>query len=825
MQAVQSLTADDVQRLVDDHPLSVETWPLWRDFYIRLFFIDAGEPEEFYDRLNEFHSEASQAEKPSEWESDAIVWVIRTNERRRRAVETNNMASAMEAAEKALSLGDPEGISSMNLAIMIIQQAALMQRPHRTSVEFGLMLADAENHLASVSQKSPQAKLTAWYGLIACLRGDRAKGISLLEKAADERPSNEWIAIQYIQFALPNLPDNVSKSQLTQKFIQRHPQSSDIYGLHAVALHLDGSFAAAAETLHQARSLGDAVNKRFPPEMLREIERDADLEPDAAEGLKAFRQERFDLATLKLREAWNKSHDNPSIAKGLMFSQLKTITSPPKKSHAKEMIKEFAEISAQFPNDGELQVGYGVALAYASDFAAAQRAFDRGQALGADLESMVGQKGLRDIARLRDEQAERQAVDDAMNYAVIGSLGFAGVLLVWIGVMFVAGMLLAVSIPRTPSSSQVSKLELSRREIWLERFYLVALSLSLLLFYISVPFVAAGILVVTLCLVGLLLVLRVLHYGLLYRGCWPVWHMLRLVFLGSSSDLLGIEVNSEQHPKLFEELQSVADRIETPVINRVFLVPGAQVAVRQEGAGPFGLLGRRNRVLQLGVSILPWLTMSEFRSILAHEYAHFSHRDPFFGRFIFQVNASLFNSLSVMQAAAGSLNYVNPFYGLYWLYLRAYNLLSAGYSRSREFLADRRALSAYGRQPFVSGLTKIYQEGELFDAFAVNNIQQLLAANSEFVNVFDSYRDYRELPEAAEIRSNLLEHARQRKSNWFDSHPTYLERLTAAECFPISEEYADPSSALELLSSSREVEESLTRILTDRLHHQMETGG
>uniref|UniRef100_UPI0037C73143 M48 family metalloprotease n=1 Tax=Schlesneria sphaerica TaxID=3373610 RepID=UPI0037C73143 len=535
------------------------------------------------------------------------------------------------------------------------------------------------------------------------------------------------------------------------------------------------------------------------------------------EAVQAFLNKDYELATIKFRQAWSKDPDNLEIAQGLMYSQLRSIRPRPSESTSKPLVAEFATILKRFPDDPDLNVGYGMALAYAGDPVGAQQAFHRAKTFGADLERAVGRSQLDRISRLAKEKQEQQAVDENFRLGTILGAVLLGGLVLWIVVMFGTGWLLAISIPRTPETADAFATLRSSRETWIERFYLFMLSVSLIIFYLSVPFVIAGIIAVSLLLFAILLMLRVLHIGVLYRGCWAVWHMIRLVFFGSGGERDGIEITAEQQPKLFGELHSVARQLDTEVVDRVYLVPGPQVSVSQNGAGPFGLFGRRDRVLHLGISVLPWLTVNEFRSILAHEYAHFSHRDTFYARFIFQVTASLANSLAVMQAAAGILNYINPFYGLYWLYLRGYALLSSGYSRSREFLADRRAVVAYGRQPFVAGLTKIYQESPLFELFAVRKTQQLLSRDNAFLNVFDSYRDYRSQPGAVELRSKLLDEERHRKPSWFDSHPTYEERLAAVASFPLAQDPAHSVSALDLIHNFKELEESLTRMLTDHI--------
>ena len=354
--------------------------------------------------------------------------------------------------------------------------------------------------------------------------------------------------------------------------------------------------------------------------------------------------------------------------------------------------------------------------------------------------------------------------------------------------------------------------------MWLERFYLAILTLGLMVFYASVPIVALGLLAVTLALFGMLLMVRILHFGVLHRGLWAFGNVLRCALIGPERRVLGVEATSEGHPQLFETLRSVAERLQTRPVDTVYLTPSSNISVHQEGSGPFGLLGNRRRVLEIGISTLPLLTRDEFNSILAHEYGHFSHKDPFYSRFIFQVSASLATSLAVMKAAGGFLNYFNPFYWFWWLYLRAYTLLSTGFSRSREFLADRRAVSAYGKEAFVSGLTKVVADGELFEMIVYANVRQLLGRGQAFTNAFDAFRRAREDSEMVSSRERLLEHRRQTQPKWFDTHPTYSERIAAVAGFPDAAPPGESGPAIELLGEHEALEAKLTELLTGYLY-------
>ncbi len=40
-------TVEDVRELMEKQPLTAETWPTWRDYYVRLYYAyDVGEPKE-----------------------------------------------------------------------------------------------------------------------------------------------------------------------------------------------------------------------------------------------------------------------------------------------------------------------------------------------------------------------------------------------------------------------------------------------------------------------------------------------------------------------------------------------------------------------------------------------------------------------------------------------------------------------------------------------------------------------------------------------------------------------------------------------------------
>jgi Zn-dependent protease with chaperone function len=357
----------------------------------------------------------------------------------------------------------------------------------------------------------------------------------------------------------------------------------------------------------------------------------------------------------------------------------------------------------------------------------------------------------------------------------------------------------------------------SANEPWLARLYGVSLVFGLVLFYLALPFVAAGLLMGTLGLVWLIfqagripvkLVVIILAVGL-----GMVWAVLKSMFARMGSGSFGTAKTGEECPRLFDVLREVARRVDTTPVDEVYIAPGTQIGVHQEGRGPWGMFGTKRRVLTLGLASLRSLTVPELKSILAHEYAHFSHQDTFYSRFIHRVDLSIHTALSGMGAAGGKLNYVNPFFWFLVLYYRAYSLLSAGFSRSREYLADRMACSLYGSNVFTSSLTKVCTEGTLFDSTVYTAIGGMLNEGQAFKNMYEAFAEYRQGDASSKDREKIRHDLESEQSSFFASHPSHRERLAAAERFPPGHE-TDSTPAIQLFENPAALEEELTEFLT-----------
>src|SRR5262249_43058154 len=122
-------------------PLSRETWPIWRDAYIRTYFDDTEDVERerrFYDQVRGFitaSTAGSDGSLPKELANDPIAWIAlssaylhRNDDAGPRFATEHELSAAEDAGRKAVALGDPQGIASYNLAAVLIYRGLVRDR-------------------------------------------------------------------------------------------------------------------------------------------------------------------------------------------------------------------------------------------------------------------------------------------------------------------------------------------------------------------------------------------------------------------------------------------------------------------------------------------------------------------------------------------------------------------------------------------------------------------------------------------------------------------------------------------------------------------------
>jgi Zn-dependent protease with chaperone function len=236
----------------------------------------------------------------------------------------------------------------------------------------------------------------------------------------------------------------------------------------------------------------------------------------------------------------------------------------------------------------------------------------------------------------------------------------------------------------------------------------------------------------------------------------------------------GYYLQREEAPKLFEMIDTLRLRLNTPQIDAIVLDSEFNASVAQISA--YGMFGKKRNVLVLGIPLLTALSQQQFTAVLAHELAHTSNSDTALGARIYRLRMSwgrLLHSLEENEQF-GTFIFKKFFQ---WFYPR-FDAYTFAMARQEEYEADRSAAAVTSPQAMGGALAVtsvaapyFYRDfySELFEECAkTNSVPQ---PYSNFAQKFQSLSD----KEASHYFSEQLEE----ESYMTDTHPCLRDRLSA----------------------------------------------
>jgi Zn-dependent protease with chaperone function len=397
----------------------------------------------------------------------------------------------------------------------------------------------------------------------------------------------------------------------------------------------------------------------------------------------------------------------------------------------------------------------------------------------------------------------------ARNVGAIWALAFAA--------LFGAGALLSrltlsgASRPVVSAESPASPAD--RR---LRRAYAIVLWLSCALYYVSLPLVLVAVVAA-----GAGVVFAFLAIGhipvklvLIVVICVAVtaWAMLKSLLVRTASEDPGQRVELEAHPRFSAVLREVAERVGTRPVDTVFLTPGTDLAVFERGGLSQQLRGTAERCLVLGAGVLPGMSTSSFKAILAHEYGHLSNRDTAGGGFALAVRRSLM-SMALGLVQGGAAAWYNPAWLFFQGFFRVFLRISQGASRLQEILADRWSAATYGPAAFEAGLRHVIARSVRFDAHVNATLSEVLEGPRRLRNLY-AYRPAKPLDESS-IEAEV-EKAINAEPSPYDSHPSPRDRFELVRRMPAVEGEDDASDAFTLFDDPENIEVRMTALVRER---------
>lgn len=320
-------------------------------------------------------------------------------------------------------------------------------------------------------------------------------------------------------------------------------------------------------------------------------------------------------------------------------------------------------------------------------------------------------------------------------------------------------------------------------------FYLLALAISLGLLYIPYAEMTYAhrlhIKLAIVCVVGALAIL---------------WSVLPRF---DKFEAPGPQLTRDQHPRLFEEIESVAQSVKQEMPAEVYLVPDVNAWVSQRG-GVMGFGSRR--VMGLGLPLLRMLSRSQFRAVLAHEFGHYYGGDTKLGPWVYKTRSAIGRTLSSLAGDDGEGSLLQlPFLWYGKMFLR----ITHAVSRRQEFVADELAARAIGSRPLIEGLRTVHGVAPAFEAYWVNEFTPVLQSGfrAPLVEGFENFMRAERVTEAVE--KQLDEELQTGKADPYDTHPPLKERIAAVADIPAGEVGTDDPPAISLLESVPSLEQQL----------------
>jgi heat shock protein HtpX len=257
----------------------------------------------------------------------------------------------------------------------------------------------------------------------------------------------------------------------------------------------------------------------------------------------------------------------------------------------------------------------------------------------------------------------------------------------------------------------------------------------------------------------------------------------------------GPELLPHEHPRLFRELEGIAQAVNQKMPSEVYLVPGVNAWVSTRG----GILGiGSRRVMGLGLPLLQCLTVSQMRAVLAHEFGHYHGGDTALGPVIYQTRAAI--GRTIQSLGDSIVQWPFRMYGTVFLWI------THAVSRHQEFAADALAAQTVGAAPLITGLKTVHSAAVAFDPYWSTEVVPVLGAGylppcGEGFSLFLKSKSIEEL--GKQVIAHELEHG---KSDPYDTHPPLRARIEALEKFPSGALLVNDPPAATLLENLPELE-------------------
>jgi heat shock protein HtpX len=311
--------------------------------------------------------------------------------------------------------------------------------------------------------------------------------------------------------------------------------------------------------------------------------------------------------------------------------------------------------------------------------------------------------------------------------------------------------------------------------------YLLAIAVALgclalpLIFFVVIPIDRGNLL-----FIRLLLSL----FGIV-AGSTIVWSLLPRQ---NKVQIQGVPIDLSKEIRLTRLIQEIAAALKEPMPSEVYLIGDANAFVVEAGGR---ISGGKRRIMALGLPLLQMLTISQFRAVLAHEFAHYYAGDTRLGPLVYSTRRAMARAYENLGKKSDVLSFLTRYIvvagpyillmGAMRMYWKAFMRLTQFISRNQEYRSDELACYIAGSQPLIEGLQNIHRcqaaLGWYWNAFVLP-----VAGGGYHPPIADGFLRFMNAPHIAKATTDsLTKQMEETETNPFDTHPPMNKRIERAQ--------------------------------------------
>ncbi len=290
-----------------------------------------------------------------------------------------------------------------------------------------------------------------------------------------------------------------------------------------------------------------------------------------------------------------------------------------------------------------------------------------------------------------------------------------------------------------------------------------------------------------------------------------------------------VEVEEEDCPELFKVITDIVKQTKTKMPKHVYLSSDVNACVFFDSS-IWSIFFPVRKNLKIGLGLLNGMSIDEFKSILAHEFGHFSQKSMKVGSSVYVVNQILYNmtterdnwdDLLESWCSPDSDNVFSNTFAFFGILTRGltswvkkanvllYAFVQKSYmklSRQMEYDADNIACACVGKEAFISAMYKTEINARNNNDF-IEILKALFEENKTVENVFDAieitnkalhHKDPNFIKYDVSLTQPLVVESRIRVNDARSSHPLLSDRIENAKKNE-SKEIMAPIAAWELI--------------------------